>query len=242
MTIHDVYRPMSRYFRSRRMEHFQTLFHITSRTRILDDGGTEFNWELISVRPSLRILNLRFAKIPVSQFHYVVGNGLQIPFRDRAFDIVFSNSVIEHVGDEANIQAFADEIRRVGKGFYVQTPNRDFLIEPHYITLFLHFLPKTWQKSLLRFCSLWGWITRPSREEAAAFVDSIHLLTFAKMQLLFPDAEILRERVLLFTKSLIAVKLPAPPDAPFGVGAEANAMLIRNQDGIRRSVSTEIVR
>ena len=129
LTIHDVYRPMSRYFRSRRMEHFQTLFHITSRTRILDDGGTEFNWELISVRPSLRILNLRFAKIPVSQFHYVVGNGLQIPFRDRAFDIVFSNSVIEHVGDEANIQAFADEIRRVGKGFYVQTPNRDFPIE-----------------------------------------------------------------------------------------------------------------
>ena len=115
LTIHDVYQPMSRYFRSRRMEHFRTLFHITSRTRILDDGGTEFNWELISVRPSLRILNLRFAKIPVRQSHYVVGNGLQIPFRDRAFDIVFSNSVIEHVGDEANIQAFADEIRRCGE-------------------------------------------------------------------------------------------------------------------------------
>jgi 2-polyprenyl-3-methyl-5-hydroxy-6-metoxy-1,4-benzoquinol methylase len=66
------------------------------------------------------------------------------PSAARSFDIVFSNSVIEHVGDAESQQQFAHEIARVGRAYWVQTPNRRFPVEPHLLTPFLHFLPTRW--------------------------------------------------------------------------------------------------
>lgn len=124
---------------------------------------------------------------------------------------MYSNSVIEHLGDLVSQQTFAKEIARVGIRYYVQTPNKRFPIEPHLLTPLIHYflpyLPRSLQRYLLRYFTLWGWITRPTVQECERFLREVRLLDEYELQLLFPDAEIRRERFLGLTKSLIAIKL-----------------------------------
>jgi hypothetical protein len=127
----------------------------------------------------------------------VAGDGTQLPFADRAFDIAFSNSVIEHVSPILQAR-FASEIRRVAPRYFVQTPNRFFPIEPHYQLPFFQFLPRPLRRALNRRVTL-GWQRKGHWEE-------ITLLSARDLERLFPDAEIRRERVLGLTKSLIALR------------------------------------
>jgi SAM-dependent methyltransferase len=125
------------------------------------------------------------------------GDGTDLPFADGEFDAVFSSSVIEHVPKELQ-QAFADECRRVGKRYFVQTPNRWFLVEPHYQMPFFHFLPERIQRALNRRFTM-GWQQRGEWED-------ITLLSARDLRRLFPDATIHRERVFGLAKSLMAVR------------------------------------
>jgi len=136
----------------------------------------------------------------------VVGDGCKLEFGDRSFDIVFSNSVIEHVGTFERQRAFARECRRTGRQLWVQTPARCFPIEPHLIAPFFHFLPRFAQRRLLRNFTVWGLLARPTTAEVEAFLSEVRLLTYREMRELFPDCEIIRERVLGFTKSYIALR------------------------------------
>jgi hypothetical protein len=70
--------------------------------------------------------------------HYVVADGRGLPFVDNAFDLVVSNAVIEHVGDEPDQQAFVAEHVRVGRHWAMTTPNRWFPIEAHTRVFFKH--------------------------------------------------------------------------------------------------------
>ena len=129
-------------------------------------------------------------------------DGTQLPFDDRSFPIVFSNSVIEHV-PSALQPAFAREIRRVGERYFVQTPNRWFPIEPHYQMPLVHFLPERALRALnKRF-------TMGFRKKGEWYETT--LLSASDLRRLFPDAAIHRERVLGMTKSLMAVRGPVPP-------------------------------
>src|SRR5215472_14037858 len=101
-------------FRERRMREFVARFGITAETRILDVGGTPANWLLAPVRPRVTLLNMpRGQERGDPGFTFVSGDGCQLPFRDQSFEIVFSNSVIEHVGSRDQQRRFAEEIRRV---------------------------------------------------------------------------------------------------------------------------------
>jgi len=200
-----------RHFRSRRMRRFERTFVITNETRILDVGGTPFNWEFLEARPRVTILNMpRHREAFDEHFTCVFGDGRRLPFADQSFDIVFSNSVIEHVGDGESQRQFAAEIARVGKAYWVQTPNRGFPVEPHMMTPFLHYLPRTWQASIARRFTVWALIERPSADRWNFYIDhylrDIRLLDAGDMQRLFPDAEIVRERLGGVTKALIAVR------------------------------------
>ncbi len=200
-----------RHFRSRRMRRFERTFVITNETRILDVGGTPFNWEFLEARPRVTILNMpRHREAFDEHFTCVFGDGRRLPFADQSFDIVFSNSVIEHVGDGESQRQFAAEIARVGKAYWVQTPNRGFPVEPHMMTPFLHYLPRTWQASIARRFTVWALIERPSADRWNFYIDhylrDIRLLDAEEMQRLFPDAEIVRERLGGVTKALIAVR------------------------------------
>lgn len=139
-------------------------------------------------------------------FEFVAGDGCALPFADESFDVVFSNSVIEHVGTWERQCAFAAEARRVGRRLWIQTPAREFFIEPHLVAPFIHWLPAHWQRRLIRHATLRGWLERPDAAWVDRFLAEVRLLRLAEMRRLFPDCEILRERFLGLTKSYIAVR------------------------------------
>lgn len=200
-----------RRFRARRMQDFVARFGVTRETQILDVGGTPANWVLATVRPRVTLLNtIRGQECNAAGFTFVSGDGRQLPFRDQSFEIVFSNSVIEHVGAPGEQQRFADEVRRVGKHYWVQTPNRRFPVEQHLLTPFIHWFPENWQRAWVTKWTLWDWVERPSPDRREFYIrhylDDIRLLSGPELAALFPDAEILRERKFGWTKSLIAVK------------------------------------
>jgi hypothetical protein len=209
MNIHTVYGLFLPLFRRKRMKRFVATFNPTSSTRILDVGGGVFNWQLIECTAQITILNLSVpadtSAFPLN-FSFVKGNGTCLEHQDNSFDIAYSNSVIEHLSSWENQIRFANEIRRVAKKVWVQTPARWFFVEPHVMTPFIHFLPKQWQRHLLRNFTVWGLITRPSQEFVDQFLDEVRLLTLKEMQTLFPDCIILKERFLLFTKAYITVR------------------------------------
>ncbi len=184
---------------------------ITPSTRILDVGGTMSNWELLKVRPRVTIVNLPRAMEPGEEgLQWVFADGCRLPFRDRSFDVVFSNSVIEHVGDTVRHEQFAREIARVGVRYFVQTPNRWFPVEHHLLTPLIHFLPRSWQRRVVGKFTIWEWVARPRPDQREFFLEhylsDIRLLDGRAMRRLFPDARLIRERFLGLTKSLIAMR------------------------------------
>jgi hypothetical protein len=193
-----------RRFRRDRMAEFQRTFRLGPGTHILDVGGTTLNWSLIESRPKITLLNL-----PTDGEADVVGDGRYLPFRNRSFDIVFSNSVIEHISSPEDQQRFADEIRRTGRAYWVQTPDRRFPIEPHLVTPFLHWLPKHVRVAIARRFTIWSLIERPSRDRWEFYIrhcaEEVRLIDARELGRMFPEARIIRERFLGLSKSLIAV-------------------------------------
>ena len=195
-----------RGFRRRRLRLFYERFNIQPETTVLDIGGREFNWTLMPFTPRVTILNLGVQGPQSGRFDWVLGDARALPFPDRSFEIVFSNSVIEHLGNAEDQHKFANEIRRVGRSYYVQTPNRNFFLEPHVVTPFFHWLPRKLQARLLRNFTLWGWITRPDEDAQARYLNTTRMLDLAEFRALFPEAEIWKERFLGLTKSFVAAK------------------------------------
>jgi SAM-dependent methyltransferase len=185
---------------------------LTSDTRVLDVGGTAQIWELAPVLPRVVFLNQARAQNEIgARAGLVLGDGTRLPFGDQSFDVVFSNSVIEHVGSPEAQAQFAAEIARVGRQYWVQTPNRWFPVEQHLWTPLVHWLPKKWQLRIVPRFSVWSLITNHSRDEREFYfrhyLDSIRLLSATELGALFPAAVVLRERFLGWPKSLVACYL-----------------------------------
>ena len=206
MTIWQIYTFFHKLFRKGRMRKFELCFAIESKTHILDVGGSPFNWSFLSVAPDLTILNLEIPDQRGGDFKWIIGDGRNLPFKAGSFDVVYSNSVIEHLGTLENQRRFAVEMQRVGQRYYIQTPNKWFPIEPHFITPIIHWLPFRIQIILLRNFTLWGVLTRPTQQQCYNFIKEIRLLDERELQDLFPDANILKERLFGLVKSLIAVR------------------------------------
>jgi hypothetical protein len=120
--------------------------------------------------------------------------------------VVISNSVIEHVGGWSEQKAFANEVRRVGKAYYVQTPNRRFFVEPHVLTPFFQFLPKRWQRALVQRCTVRGLLNRLAPSECDDLTYGVRLLDRDELERLFPDAELVAEHFCGAVKSWIAIR------------------------------------
>lgn len=197
-------------FRRRRFQLFLELIdHLPRPVTILDVGGEPRFWEVMSLagNPDFQVILLNQAVFPSSwsNLRPVLGDAADLSrFKDQQFEAVFSNSVIEHLGSYARQQRMAAEVQRVGKFYFVQTPNRYFPLEPHFLVPFFQFFPRGLQIALLQRFSL-GWYPRtPDRHLASELVRSHRLLTAAEMRLLFPNGKLYKERVLGMTKSLIA--------------------------------------
>jgi len=178
--------------------------------RVLDIGGTQTWWDTIGAEGlhglTIVLVNPKAQQVTRAGFEAIVGDGRALALPDRSFDIVFSNSVIEHVGDLDDQRRMAAEIQRVGRRYYVQTPNRWFPIEPHFVFPAFQFLPLAVRTELLMRFRL-GWFPKISeRAEARRVASSIRLLTEAELRDLFPGATLHRESFAGLTKSLIVTR------------------------------------
>lgn len=146
VNIQRLYFPfltLSRYFRHRRARWVQQEFQ--SCKSVVDLGGSPATWAGLTFPERITIVNLK-ERAPDTALdgrsHYVRADALLTPFPDQVFDLAFANSVIEHVGDTKQQETFASEMLRLGKRVYCQTPNRWFPVEPHYLALLVHWLPR----------------------------------------------------------------------------------------------------
>ncbi len=129
---------------------------------------------------------------------YSMGGGERFPFKDKEFNVIFSNSTIEHVGDFWDQKLFSSEIQRVGKKYFVQTPSFWFPYEPHAMIPFYQFVPANIKMLLSKICPR---STYPIEE-----LLSIRLLTKKELKYLFPNDRIITERIFLLPKSYFIVK------------------------------------
>jgi ubiquinone/menaquinone biosynthesis C-methylase UbiE len=210
MNIHIFYNTLNACFRKRRMKKFINELGVKENDSILDVGGTPYNWDIIKINNKKRItlLNLQVQENVNKEDDYifVIGDAKKLDYKDDSFDIAFSNSVIEHLYNYDNHKKFAHEIRRVGKKLWVQTPNKFFFIEPHLMGVFIHYFNKRLQEKMIRFLTIWGLVTKPSRTEIKRFLNEVRLLNYQEFRSLFPDCEIYKEKFMGFTKSFIAVR------------------------------------
>jgi hypothetical protein len=201
---------LSRRLRGKRFELFERLIApLTTPLRVLDVGGTEDFWRAMGYgeRAELRItlLNITAGETASPYMTSVAGDARDLAqYDDGEFDVVFSNSVIEHVGGAADQKRMADEVQRVGRRYFVQTPNRYFPIEPHFLFPGFQFLPEAAQVFLLSHFRLGTYEIVRDRDYARTLVREIRLLSLSEFRRLFPQAAIHRERLVGLTKSFIA--------------------------------------
>ncbi|HTU66507.1 MAG TPA: methyltransferase domain-containing protein [Steroidobacteraceae bacterium] len=241
-----LFQDFSARARRKRAVLFREAFALRPDTKILDLGsesGTNIH-AVLSGTPVLPqntyIADISAAAVErgAKNFGYqpvLVGENGKLPFPDGYFDIVYCSSVIEHVTlpkseiwttrsgrefRERSLQhqrAFAREIQRVGRQFFVQTPYRWFVLESHSWLPFLSWLPRRMIIPILKASrGMWPKWTTPDW----------YLLTRRELAGMFDGAKIRDEKWLGMTKSIMAVKSDVAPvrdvrteSAPLGAPA-----------------------
>ncbi len=222
----SVVHTFRRRARAKRARVFREVFEIMARTRIVDIGSEDGSsiaavLQGTGVKPkNVYIADIESELVQRGHKHYgfvpvVIPESGRLPFEDQYFDIVYCSSVIEHVtvpkaivwnvvsGKEfreaaAHRQAeFAAEIRRLGKGYFVQTPNKWFPIESHTWLPLVSYLPRWILVPLLNISNRF-WVKKTTPDW--------FLLTATNMKILFPDAVLRKERFAGLTKSIMAIK------------------------------------
>ncbi len=202
-------RSLSTSFRSRRWTMLAEWIGDLSTMRVLDLGGTIESWSVAPVQP--RHLTIVNRDEPVSHLDssvdFVHGDVCDLdPVLTRStWDLVYSNSVIEHLGGHERRQAFADGVRGLGTRSWIQTPNRYFPIEPHFLFPGLQFLPVPARAAVIRRWPLNKWRPADARSAMESALD-LELIGRAELAYYLPDSDIVAERVGGLTKSIVAVR------------------------------------
>lgn len=199
---HDVYgtargplarlaSPLAAGARQRRHERFFAMCGLPEGARVLDVGCGALG--LRALEPELDITGVDLAERPDYPGPFVQADAAAgLPFAENEFDLVYSSSVIEHV-PPARREAFAAEVRRVGRGWFVQTPALSFPVEPHSLLPFAHWLPVALRRPYWRLGAAGDW-------------EDISLLSRRAMEALFGPA--MPERVGPLVKSWVCVRPP----------------------------------
>lgn len=185
--------------RTRRFRQFEALIaHIPKPLHILDVGGTNQYWERRGWAGQTDVwittLNLASEEQRHKNIQPLTGNAINLSqFADRSFDLVFSNSVIEHLFTFTNQRRMALEVQRVGKAIWIQTPNFWFPIEPHFHVPGWQWMPVGLRVAMLRryTCGWHGPCTDPVR--ARELVEEVRLLTAKELRAIFPGATFIPE-------------------------------------------------
>jgi len=184
--------PLAARARSRRHTRFFALARLAPSARVLDLGCGRIG--LRALEPGLDITGVDLQERPDYPGPFVRADAAAgLPFGDDEFDLVYCSSVIEHI-QPSRRDAFAAELRRVGRGWFVQTPAFSFPLEPHSLLPAAHWLPVGPRKPYWRLGAAGGW-------------EEISLLRRAEVERLFGPA--LAERVGPLVKSWVCVRPPA---------------------------------
>ena len=183
--------PLAARARARRHARFFGLARLPPGARVLDLGCGRVG--LRALEPGLDITGVDIVDRPDYPGTFVRADAAAgLPFAADEFDLVYCSSVIEHV-PPARRPAFAAEVRRVGRGWYVQTPAYSFPIEPHSLLPAAHWLRAPLRKAYWRLGAAGAW-------------EEISLLRRAELERLFGPA--LAERVGPLVKSWVCVRPP----------------------------------
>lgn len=213
MKLQTIYAIIFKIWRRRRMDQFEAIICPQPDDAVLDVGGYPDTWtarpqrtkqvDCINIHP----VDWNGQSHPQHQISTAVGDGCELNQPDQSYDILFSNSVIEHVGDWDRQVAFALEARRVGKKLWIQTPAIECPFEPHFLAPFVHWLPVAARRRILRWGTPWGWLQRPTQSVVDETIYYTRLLRKSQFAELFPDCEIITERMLwVIPKSYVAYR------------------------------------
>ncbi|HWY17417.1 MAG TPA: class I SAM-dependent methyltransferase [Solirubrobacteraceae bacterium] len=184
--------PFAARARMRRHERFFALTQLPKGARVLDVGCGRLG--LRALEPALDITGVDLVARPDYPGPFVRADAAAgLPFAEGEFDLVYCSSVIEHVR-RTRRAAFAAEIRRVGRGWFVQTPAYSFPLEPHSLLPFAHWLPVALRRPYWRLGAAGEW-------------EGIELLRRAQLEALFGPA--LGERAGGLVKSWVCVRPPS---------------------------------
>jgi hypothetical protein len=206
-------------FRSKRFRHVRQLLEKIiaekGQAEILDLGGTETYWQIgrdfiRANRDRLRftLVNTLREEVKDGELFTALTGSATDPalFEGRRFDLVHSNSVIEHVGDWQDFEAFAANVRRLAPRYFVQTPNYWFPYEPHFRFPGFQYLPRAVRARMLTRFRLGFFDRIGTLEEAREIVHYHRLLSTREMARLFPDAGIAHEKLFGMNKSIMAIR------------------------------------
>ena len=182
------------------------------KIKILDIGGTEDYWNSMGLNlgNNIEIVLLNLYKIEVkgAGFSSIKGDACNLEaMADKTYDLVFSNSVIEHLFSIENQQKMASEVMRVGKNYYIQTPNKFFPIEPHWVFPFFQFLPFDLKVFLTQNFNLGHIPKAKTKQEAIDLVNEVNLLSKKELENLFSESKLYIEKFMGFHKSYAAYKI-----------------------------------
>jgi hypothetical protein len=197
--------------RTLRFKRFESLASKLPRPlRILDVGGTNQFWEQRgwAERNDVQIVTLNLTA-EAQQHENVIplaGDATDLSqFADHSFEVIFSNSVIEHLFTFENQRRMASEVQRVGKAYWVQTPNFWFPMEPHFHTVGWQWMPLDMRISLIRH-RRFGWRGPCSDpQKARELVSEVRLMTGGELKTIFPEAKLVPEKFMGFNKSWIVI-------------------------------------
>lgn len=206
LTLHPVYNAsravvsaLGRLSRARRMHQFVERLRVGRGTRILDMGGRPEIWESVEGPFDITILNLPGETgADVRSHHnikFVEGDATHVDLPSRSFDLVFSNSVIEHVGPPEKQGAFAAEVKRLAAAYWVQTPVKWFPIEAHTGMPLWWFYPASIRRA---FIARW----HKGLPDWAEAMEGTRVLERGFLQGLFPGAQVWTEAVVGVPKSM----------------------------------------
>jgi SAM-dependent methyltransferase len=212
----SLFEKLSHISRKRKLELFNKIMKPTTQTKVLDVGAEinsqcnrglrfidPYPWKNKVTAINTSAEHIKLIKKLYPEVKSVVGDACRLPWPDKHFDVVYSNAVIEHVGDFEKQKQMAAEIMRVGKRWFVTTPNRWYPFEFHMRLPFVTWLPKhgyLWAGNIISY---------NHAQKKYVFriknYSGVRLMTTKELKQCFPNSKIIKQRVTFMAETLIVI-------------------------------------